>query len=219
MNKNIRKQIYSRTKYDNLNKEEAKVSLMSQSLSCNYLPEIIFLTKEVPNWKLYLNDKQVKILELYIGHKNIGDVSRLLNIKYASVYSAIYGSSTKDEQGIFGRLKKIYAKINKNNNTDDLGKILKARQKAIDNIKESTKNINHKERIMFFAKEIPNYGEYLTNRQLEIFNLFLEHRSYSKVDKIIGSQSCWSTLYGSCKLNPKGVYRRLEKAYDKLNIK
>lgn len=212
MDKNDRKQIYKHVSHKNYEKQESAISTMSKNIICNYLEEIIFLTNNIPNWDIYLNEKQVKILKLFITYKNISDTAILMNLPYGTIYSALFGSSIKDEQGIYGKLKKIYSVINENNkNVNSLGKVIIEHNETIK--KNRNNNIDHKEQLYKFVDAIPNWKDYLTNSQIEVLELYIEHKSCSKVDEILGKNSTWSILYGKTKLNPKGIYGKLEKIY------
>lgn len=208
-----RKQFYLNSKYKYTEKQEMKVSTMSQSSSCNYLYELMFLTKNVTNWESFLNDKQINILKLYLSHKNINDVARMLDLPYTSIHSALFGTNIKNEQGIFGRLKKIYSLL-KNKKLNEIGEVLLKRQEKVEDIRLNTHTIDLKEDLLKFINAIPDYKDFLTERQAEVVDLFLKHKKYSIVDSLLGTSS-WSILYGKTKINPKGVYGNLKKVYDK----
>ncbi len=206
-------------KYDNyvchqLEKESNEVNEIDKNKKCNYYQEVYFLTSNIDNWEQYFNDYQIKILKLFLSYKNIADVANLLNKQYGSIYSAIFGTASKSQCGIFGKLKKIYSLKQGTPNKNVIS------QSVINRNNELNKSIhqrpNHKSLLLKYIDSIPNWEQYLTERQLEITKLFIIYKSYSKVDGITGTQSCWGILYGQSFVNCKGVFKRLQKQYYKL---
>lgn len=209
MNIENRRKLYQRCVEDNYEQQELKMS--SANNSCNYMMELFYLIKNIPNWEIYLNEKQIIITKLFITYKNVSDIAKITNISYGSIYSALFGSSIKDEQGIYGQLKKVHSLNNKHKvEKGSLGDVLASNMAVVDN------SINLKENLIKYAKLLPNYKDFLTKNQSDVLDLYLEHLSCSKVDNILGKKVAWTTLYGKTKKNPGGVYKILQKESRKL---
>lgn len=215
MNINDRKRTYKQYSENYFEKEENKVSTMSKNNYCNFTTEMIFLIKNIPDWHIYLTEKQVLITKMFLNYKNIGDIAKITNLPYGTIYSMLFGSTVKDEQGIYSKLKKVYILSNRyNKERGSIGETLIHKNNVINN---NNKSIDIKEQLFKYINGIDNWRDYLTQQQIEVVELYLEHKSCSKVDKILGKRSTWCILYGKTKNNPKGIYKKLETVYNKLD--
>lgn len=218
MNIDDRRKAYKQYSERYFEKEENGASTISKSNSCNYMAEMMFLIKQIPDWHIYLNEKQILITKMFLNYKNISDISKIMNLSYGTIYSALFGSTIKDEQGIYGKLKKVYILTNKyNNERGSIGETLVNKNNVINEMKNNNESLDVKKQLFKYINGIENWRDYLTQQQIEVVELYLKHKSCSKVDKILGKHSTWGILYGKTKNNPKGIYKKLEIVYNKIN--
>lgn len=218
MNIDDRRKAYKKYSENYFEKEENEVNTISKNNSCNYVSEMLFLIKNIPDWHIYLNEKQVFITKMFINYKNVSDISKIMNLSYGTIYSALFGSTIKDEQGIYGKLKKVYSLTNKyNKKSGSIGETIINKNNVINEIKNNNESIDFKEQLFKYIDGIENWKDYLTEQQIQVVELYLEHKSCSKVDKILGKKSTWGILYGKTKTNPKGIYKKLQIVYNKIN--
>lgn len=76
--------------------------------------EFIKLTQTVPNWKTYLTEKQLEVVDLFLKILNCAAVDSQLKLNEGITYTRLFGNrSHKNERGAFGALEQASKKIKK----------------------------------------------------------------------------------------------------------
>jgi hypothetical protein len=74
----------------------------------------MFLVEHIPNWELYLTDKQLECAKLFVGGMNVIMIEDKLNLGRTTANSRLFGNSDKTgikSKGALGKLEEIYKKL------------------------------------------------------------------------------------------------------------
>lgn len=176
----------------------------------------IFLIGQIPNWEVYLTDKQLECAKLYISNLDNCMVDDKLNLRQGTSYNRLFGSGKS--KGAIGKLDEVYTKLEK------LGYFKKKEQPNNTKKKNSNKAILsdktlEKVRDLFkMVTEIEDYGQYLTDSQNEKLYRFLQLRSFKECAKYfdIAETTFKQSILG--KDDESGIFGRLKKIYEENHI-
>ncbi|MNB73735.1 hypothetical protein D3C81_649850 [compost metagenome] len=71
------------------------------------------LTKEVPNWKTYLTDKQLEVVDLYLKLLSSTEVDYQMRLTEGTTYHRLFGSKSRGNLAAYGVLKRVHRALEK----------------------------------------------------------------------------------------------------------
>lgn len=76
--------------------------------------KFVKLTQTIPNWKTYLTEKQLEVVDLFLKVLNCAAVDSQMKLNEDTTYSRLFGSrSTKADRGALGALERAEKALNK----------------------------------------------------------------------------------------------------------
>lgn len=173
---------------------------------------LLFLIGKVPNWELYLTDKQLEATKLYISILDASLVDDKLNLGRGSSHTRLFGGAKN--KGAIGKLEEAYKKLEKMGYFEEKKSNEKYNTKNI----ISDKTMNKVKELFKIVTDIENYEQYLTDSQKEKLYQFLVLRSFKECAKHfnINESSFKQSLLG--KDDNDGILGKLKKVYDQKYI-
>lgn len=169
----------------------------------------MFLIGQIPNWELYLTDKQLECAKSYISNLDTYMVDDKLQLRQGTSYTRLFGSKTS--KGAIGKLEDVYIKL------DNMGYFNKKENlKKSNNNKPilSDKTLNKVKELFKLITEIEDYGQYLTTSQNKKLYQFLQKRSFKECAKHfeITEITFKQAILG--KDNHSGIFGKLKNIYE-----
>jgi hypothetical protein len=179
----------------------------------------LFLVEKIPNWELYLTDKQLECAKLYISGMSVTMIEDKLNLGRSTAYSRLFGNSDKTgikSKGAMGKLEEIYTKLEKMGHFKE--KEIKDKQKYANKAILSDKTLQKVKELLTIVSDLEDYQQYLTESQNEKLYKFLQTKSFKECAKYfdIAEITFKQTILG--RDDDSGILGKLRKEYDKSHI-
>lgn len=184
-----------------------------------YEKRFIFLIGKIPNWEVYLTDKQLESAKVYVSTLSPMMTDYQLNLGPSTSAKRLFGSSDKTgvkSKGALGRLEEVYIKLDKIGFFKEPVKT--DNQKYNNKSILSDKTLEKVKELFKIIKELENYSQYLNESQNEKLYQFLKSRSFKECAKYynIAETTFKQTVLG--RDDDSGILGKLKKAYDESHI-
>lgn len=132
--------------------------------------KFIFLLGKIPNWEIYLTDKQLECAKIFITTLNVAKTDDILKLTPGSSYKRLFGCKTS--KGAIGSLQNVYTKLETSGYYKST--ISTINDDLLSDIKLLFKIIT----------ELDDYTVYLSDSENELVYNFLKFRSLKECAKI-----------------------------------
>jgi hypothetical protein len=72
------------------------------------------LTQTIPNWKSYLTEKQLEVVDYYLQVLNTSEVDSRFNLTEGTTYHRLFGTPSTNHRGAYGKLLEVSKNIKNN---------------------------------------------------------------------------------------------------------
>jgi hypothetical protein len=191
---------------------------MSDNSSYNE-QRFLFLVGKIPNWELYLTDKQLECAKLFVSGMSVTMIEDKLNLCSSGASARLFGKSDKTgikAKGALGRLEELYIKLEAMGQFKE--KPIKDKQKYNNKAILSDKTLEKTKELFTIIPALENYQQYLTESQNEKLYKFLQTKSFKECAKYfdITEITFKQTILG--RDDDSGVLGKLRKEYNKTHI-
>jgi len=185
----------------------------------NFEKRFIFLIGQIPNWEVYLTDKQLESAKVYIGTLSTTLTDYKLNLSPSTSGRRLFGSSDKTgvkSKGALGRLEDVYLKLDKMGFFKKIEPVNKDKYKTKSIL--SDKTLEKVKELFKIVTDLEDYSQYLSEIQSDKLYQFLKSRSFKECAKYydINETTFKQSILG--RDDDSGILGKLRKAYDEKHI-